>query len=154
MPFKSQAQRRKFAQLLVEGKIKPETFEEWNRETGGAHLPERVTPAAKKTKKTKKKTKVKKATRKVAAKGQAEGLTFNFLDGLLAQSNYAVAVSALRQANQQDPRVVYLLATALEGKGDSREAKAAAIQAADWNALSNTYGFVRGKARAMATPKS
>lgn len=42
MPFKSQAQRRKFAQLLVEGKISNETFEEWNRETGGAHLPERV----------------------------------------------------------------------------------------------------------------
>ena len=33
MPFKSQAQRRKFAQLLVEGKISNETFEEWNRET-------------------------------------------------------------------------------------------------------------------------
>jgi hypothetical protein len=42
MPFKSQAQRRKFAQLLVEGKISNETFEEWNRETGGAKLPERV----------------------------------------------------------------------------------------------------------------
>jgi hypothetical protein len=42
MPFKSQAQRRKFAQLLVEGKISNETFEEWNRETGGKHLPERV----------------------------------------------------------------------------------------------------------------
>jgi len=41
-PFKSQAQRRKFAQLLVEGKISPETYEEWNRETGGAKLPERV----------------------------------------------------------------------------------------------------------------
>jgi hypothetical protein len=42
MPFKSQAQRRKFAQLLVEGKISNETFEEWNRETGRAKLPERV----------------------------------------------------------------------------------------------------------------
>jgi hypothetical protein len=42
MPFKSQAQRRKFAQLLVAGKITPETFEEWNRETGGKRLPERV----------------------------------------------------------------------------------------------------------------
>ena len=31
MPFKSQAQRRKFAQLLVEGKISADTFEEWNR---------------------------------------------------------------------------------------------------------------------------
>jgi hypothetical protein len=42
MPFKSQAQRRKFAELLVEGKISNETFEEWNRETGGRKLPERV----------------------------------------------------------------------------------------------------------------
>jgi hypothetical protein len=42
MPFKSQAQRRKFAELLVEGKISPQTFEEWNRETGTKRLPERV----------------------------------------------------------------------------------------------------------------
>jgi hypothetical protein len=42
MPFKSQAQRRKFAQLLVEGKISNQTFEEWNRETGYKKLPERV----------------------------------------------------------------------------------------------------------------
>ena len=42
MPFKSKAQRRKFAQLLVEGKISDQTFEEWNRETGGQKLPERV----------------------------------------------------------------------------------------------------------------
>jgi len=60
MPFKSQAQRRKFAQLLVEGKISNETFEEWNRETGGKRLPERVKRKAagatkkKKTKRTKK----------------------------------------------------------------------------------------------------
>jgi hypothetical protein len=42
MPFKSQAQRRKFAELLVAGKISPQTFEEWNRETGKKKLPERV----------------------------------------------------------------------------------------------------------------
>ena len=42
MPFKSQAQRRKFAQLLVEGKISDQTFEEWNRETGSRKLPERI----------------------------------------------------------------------------------------------------------------
>ena len=48
MPFKSQAQRRKFAQLLVEGKITNDTFEEWNRETGTKKLPERVA-ATKKT---------------------------------------------------------------------------------------------------------
>ena len=47
MPFKSQAQRRKFAQLLVEGKISNQTFEEWNRETGGKKLPERVGARAK-----------------------------------------------------------------------------------------------------------
>ena len=51
MPFKSQAQRRKFAALLVEGKISPETFEEWNRETGSKRLPEHVAHKRKATKK-------------------------------------------------------------------------------------------------------
>lgn len=57
MPFKSQAQRRKFAELLVKGEITPEQFEEWNRETGSRKLPERVTPKKKKpaTKKSAKK---------------------------------------------------------------------------------------------------
>ncbi len=56
MPFKSQAQRRKFAELLVKGKISPETFEEWNRETGGAKLPEHVKrkPAGSKRKRSRK----------------------------------------------------------------------------------------------------
>ena len=44
MPFKSKAQRRKFAELLVKGEISEETYEEWNRSTGGAELPERVKP--------------------------------------------------------------------------------------------------------------
>ena len=56
MPFKSQAQRRKFAQLLVEGKISKETFEEWNRETGGRRLPERVRGKAKASGKRARKT--------------------------------------------------------------------------------------------------
>jgi hypothetical protein len=50
MPFKSKAQRRKFAELLVKGEISPETYEEWNRETGRAELPERVKPKPKKKK--------------------------------------------------------------------------------------------------------
>jgi hypothetical protein len=66
MPFKSQAQRRKFAQLLVEGKISNETFEEWNRETGGKQLPERVKRKAAKPAK-KKKAKKTKRTRKTKA---------------------------------------------------------------------------------------
>jgi hypothetical protein len=74
MPFKSQAQRRKFAQLLVEGKISADTFEEWNRETGARKLPERATAgkktAAKKAVKRKaaKKTVARKAARKTTKK--------------------------------------------------------------------------------------
>ena len=60
MPFKSKAQRRKFAELLVKGEISPETYEEWNRETGGKILPERV-KKKKAKKKTAKKTTVGKA---------------------------------------------------------------------------------------------
>jgi hypothetical protein len=40
--IKSQAQRRKFAELLTKGKIKPEVYERWNRNAGGKKLPERV----------------------------------------------------------------------------------------------------------------
>ena len=65
MPFRSKAQRRKFAELLVAGKITDETFEEWNQSTGGAKLPERVKPRAKKTQKRKSKPRPRsKTTRK------------------------------------------------------------------------------------------
>ena len=63
MPFKSQAQRRKFAELLVKGKISNETFEEWNRETGSAKLPERVKPIGKARSKRRRKTKPKRKAR-------------------------------------------------------------------------------------------
>ena len=53
MPIKSKAQRRKFAELLVKGKISPETFEKWNRSAGSAELPERVRPQASAKKKRK-----------------------------------------------------------------------------------------------------
>jgi hypothetical protein len=59
MPFKSKAQRRKFAELLVAGKISDETLEEWNRETGTAKLPERVRPKVKVKGKIKRKSKPK-----------------------------------------------------------------------------------------------
>ena len=42
MPFKSKAQRRKFAELRVKGEISEETYEEWNRPSGSRKLPERV----------------------------------------------------------------------------------------------------------------
>jgi len=47
MPIKSQAQRRKFAELLVEGKISNEVYERWNRGAGYRELPEHVKPKAK-----------------------------------------------------------------------------------------------------------
>ena len=68
MPIKSKAQRRKFAEFLVEGKITPETFEEWNRAAGKAKLPERLHPKVT-TKKRKVKAKPKvKSKRKVKSK--------------------------------------------------------------------------------------
>ncbi len=64
MPFKSQAQRRKFAELLVQGKISPQTFEEWNRETGSQKLPDHV----KRTRRAKRKVKRTAAKRNTAVK--------------------------------------------------------------------------------------
>ena len=64
MPIKSQAQRRKFAQLLVEGKISQEVFERWNREAGSAELPEHVKRKGKK--KTAKKNKARRSKKKRA----------------------------------------------------------------------------------------
>ena len=69
----------------------------------------------------------------------------------LADKNYKLAVAELRQANDQDPRVLYLTALALQGAGDAQQAKEVGAQAADFNGLSATYGYVRGKARAMIT---
>ena len=65
MPFKSKAQRRKFAQLLVEGKITDDQYEEWNRSTGKKVLPERLHPKAPvKSTRSKAATKARKRTKK------------------------------------------------------------------------------------------
>ena len=73
MPFKSKAQRRKFAQLLVEGKIKDETYEEWNRSTGRKELPERIHPK-KDEKPKRKRTAAKKKTPRRKG-GRSKGTT-------------------------------------------------------------------------------
>jgi hypothetical protein len=72
MPFKSKAQRRKFAELLVKGEISEETFEEWNRETGGAKLPERVTPSKKRSSKRVSRKRVSKGSK---SKGRTKAAT-------------------------------------------------------------------------------
>ena len=71
MPIKSKAQRRKFAELLVEGKISPETFEEWNRGAGNAELPERLHPKV--VVKPKRKGKSKRAPKAKTARAKKRG---------------------------------------------------------------------------------
>jgi hypothetical protein len=74
MPFKSRAQRRKFAELLVKGEISPETFEEWNRETGSAKLPERVKTSSRRRKKKAKAKTGTRARRKTTGKTQKKAV--------------------------------------------------------------------------------
>ena len=69
MPFKSKAQRRKFAELLVKGEISGEVYERWNRGAGSKELPERVTPNYKS--KAKRATKAK-PRRKTTAKSKSK----------------------------------------------------------------------------------
>lgn len=47
MPFKSEAQRRKFGELVKTGKMEQSVFDEWNKEIGDKKLPEKVKPVNK-----------------------------------------------------------------------------------------------------------
>jgi len=47
MPYKSDAQRRKFHAMLNRGEISRKTVAEWDRESKGMRLPERVHPKKK-----------------------------------------------------------------------------------------------------------
>jgi len=69
MAIKSRAQRRKFAQLLVEGKIKPSVYERWNRGAGKKELPEHVAKKRKGKSKKKKSRKTKRGTHDQARAG-------------------------------------------------------------------------------------
>jgi len=68
----------------------------------------------------------------------------------LADGKPRVAVTELAQANQQDPRVLYHHAAALVAAGDAQKARIAIRKAAEFNALSLNYGYVRARARALA----
>jgi tetratricopeptide (TPR) repeat protein len=66
----------------------------------------------------------------------------------LHEKDYDTAIAELAQANQQDPQVVYTLALAHQGKGDTAKAKELAAEAANANILPQvTYAFVRAKAK-------
>jgi hypothetical protein len=55
MPFKSEAQRRKFYELFEKGLISKELLDEYENSTGGKKLPERVLVKPKKEKEPKNK---------------------------------------------------------------------------------------------------
>lgn len=55
----------------------------------------------------------------------------------------------LEQANQQDPRVLFNLSRAYAGARNAEAAKKGLDRAANYNAFSLTYAFVRTRALAM-----
>ena len=67
----------------------------------------------------------------------------------LAEKDYALASTELAQASQQDPRVLFLTALALQGRGDTAKAREMCGRAADFNELNPNYAYVRTRAKAM-----
>jgi tetratricopeptide (TPR) repeat protein len=68
----------------------------------------------------------------------------------LRERDFDEAVDHLAQADQQDPYVLYTMATAYQGKGDAVKAKEFAKRAADMHILPTIrYALVRAKAMKM-----
>jgi tetratricopeptide (TPR) repeat protein len=67
----------------------------------------------------------------------------------VAEKSWAAAVAELEQASQRDPRVLYVLATALKGKGDAARAREICKEAANFNELTVNYAYVRTRAKEM-----
>src|SRR4029453_10449587 len=70
----------------------------------------------------------------------------------LADKRGAEAVRELAQANQQDPKVLYLTALAFRESGDARQSGVFAKKAAGFNGLSFNYAYVRSKAATVIGP--
>ncbi len=68
----------------------------------------------------------------------------------IAQHDYDGALAELALSTNQNPRVLYLTAVALQGKGDGQRAHAAAEAVVNFNALHPAYAFVRPEAQRMA----
>lgn len=72
----------------------------------------------------------------------------------LAEKDYAAAVAELQQSNLQNPRNLYRLALAYEGKGDKQKAQEYFEKVKNYNALNSLqYAFVRSKDDKMITMK-
>jgi tetratricopeptide (TPR) repeat protein len=63
----------------------------------------------------------------------------------LAEKNNALAAAELQQANQQDPRVLYMTSRALAAAGKSDEAAKFAHKAENFNGLSFNYAYLHNK---------
>lgn len=70
----------------------------------------------------------------------------------LADKRGAEAVQELTQANQQDPRILYLTAQAYRESGNTGQAAAFAKKAARFNGLAFNYAYVRNKAATLVGP--
>jgi tetratricopeptide (TPR) repeat protein len=72
----------------------------------------------------------------------------------LAEKDYDAAITELEQANEQDPRNLYRLSQAFQGKGDASKTREYCKKAADFNSLPQlNYAFIRTKARSAAAGK-
>ena len=72
----------------------------------------------------------------------------------LAQKDYDSAIAELQQANDQNPRDLYRLCQAYQGKGDSAKAQEACTRSAKFNSLPQlNYAFVRAKAQKVVGKK-
>jgi tetratricopeptide (TPR) repeat protein len=71
------------------------------------------------------------------------------LAGLIAleEKRPGAAAQAFAQANQQDPKILYLTAIAWRDAGNPQRAATFAARAAHFNGLGFNYGYVRGKAQ-------
>ena len=68
----------------------------------------------------------------------------------LEQGDDDAALAELEQANQQDPRILYLQALACQGKGDDAGRKEYAARAANFNQLNLNLAFVKAEAEELA----
>lgn len=69
----------------------------------------------------------------------------------LAEKDYDKALAELQQASLQNPRNLYRMCEAYEGKGDKDKAKELCAKAAEFNSLPQlSYAFIRTKAKAAA----
>lgn len=72
----------------------------------------------------------------------------------LAEKDYNGAIAQLEQANLQDPRNLYRLSLAYQGKGDTVKAQEYLGKAADYNSLPQlNYAFIRVKVQKAAGEK-